>query len=102
LHQILLLYIDNVSVISVADQALLPTAINQNGMQSFKVYPNPASDKLHINLTTPNAVVAIYNSIGVKMDEVNVVGTQHTFDVSRYTKGLYFVKANNAVVKFIK
>lgn len=95
-------YIDDVSLISVADQALLPTAINQNGMQLFKVYPNPASDKLHINLTNPNAVVAIYNSIGVKMDEVNVVGTQHTFDVSRYTKGLYFVKANNAVVKFVK
>jgi hypothetical protein len=95
-------YIDDVSLISVADQALIPTAINQNSMQSFKVYPNPASDKLHINLTTPNAIVAIYNSVGVKMDEVNVVGTQHTFDVSRYTKGLYFVKANNAVVKFVK
>jgi hypothetical protein len=95
-------YIDDVSLISVADQALLPTAINQNSMQSFKVYPNPASDKLHINLTTPNAIVAIYNSVGVKIDEVNVVGTQHTFDVSRYTKGLYFVKANNAVVKFVK
>jgi len=95
------IYIDNISVISVADKALL-TAINQNIMQSFKVYPNPASDKLHINLTTPNAVVAIYNSVGVKMDEVNVLGTQHTFDVSRYTKGLYFVKANNAVVKFVK
>lgn len=95
-------YIDSVTLISEADKALLPTAIAQNSMQSFKVYPNPAVDKLYINLTTPNAVVAIYNSVGVKMDEVNVVGTQHTFDVSRYTKGLYFVKANNAVVKFVK
>jgi hypothetical protein len=36
------------------------------------------------------------------MEEAVVNGTRHEFDVSRYTKGLYFVKANNAVVKFIK
>jgi hypothetical protein len=36
------------------------------------------------------------------MDEEVVFGTRHMFDVSRYSKGLYFVKANGAVVKFVK
>jgi len=97
------MYLDSVYIISEADMALIPTAISQQrAMESFKVYPNPASDKLHIDLSTVNTTVAIYNSVGVKMDEAVVFGNHHMFDVSRYTKGLYFVKANGAVVKFIK
>jgi hypothetical protein len=93
--------IDNVSLISVADMALL-TAIAQNSLESFKVYPNPAVNKLYVDLSKTNSVVTIYNSVGVKIEETKVTGTHHEFDVSRYTKGLYFVKANNVVVKFIK
>ncbi len=95
-------YIDNVLVISEADMALLPTAIVQNSIESFKVYPNPAVSVLHVDLSTANTNVAIYNSVGIKMEETLVTGTHHMFDVSRYTKGLYFVKAGGAVVKFIK
>jgi len=88
------------SLISEADMALVP-ALDQK-LESFKIYPNPADTKLHISLSTENTTVAIYNSVGVKMEEVVVPGTQHTFDVSRYTKGLYIVKANNSVMKFVK
>jgi hypothetical protein len=96
-------YVDSVSLVSVADMALIPTAISQErAMESFKVYPNPAVSKLYVDLKVANSRVAIYNSVGVKMEEVIVNGTRHEFDVSRYTKGLYFVKANNAVVKFVK
>jgi hypothetical protein len=95
-------YVDSVSLVSVADMALIPTAIAQNSVQSFKVYPNPAVSVLNVDLSTTNTTVAIYNSVGIKMDETIVTGTHHMFDVSRYTKGLYFVKANNAVVKFVK
>jgi hypothetical protein len=57
---------------------------------------------LYVEFSKPNSTVAIYNSVGVKMDEEVVFGTRHMFDVSRYSKGLYFVKANGAVVKFVK
>jgi hypothetical protein len=97
-----IVYLDSISLISEADMALIPTSIAQNSLESFKVYPNPAVSKLHIDLSTPNTLVVIYNSVGVKMEEVTVPGTHHMFDVSRYTKGLYFVKANGAVVKFVK
>lgn len=95
-------YIDSISLISVADLDLIKTKAVKNSLETFKVYPNPAISKLHIDISTPNTAVAIYNSVGVKMEEVVVSGTHHVFDVSRYTKGLYFVKANNQVVKFIK
>jgi hypothetical protein len=95
-------YVDSVSLVSLADMDLIGTKIAQNSLESFKVYPNPAVSKLYVELTTANSTVAIYNSVGVKMEETIVNGTRHEFDVSRYTKGLYFVKANNKVVKFVK
>jgi hypothetical protein len=97
-------YIDSVTLVSVADLALIPSSskdINASE-ETFKVYPNPADTKLHVEFTSANNTVAIYNSVGIKMDEVVVFGTRHTFDVSRYSKGLYFVKANDTVVKFVK
>jgi hypothetical protein len=96
------IHLDSIYMISVADMNLVYTKIAQNSLESFKVYPNPAVSKLYVELTTANSTVAIYNSVGVKMEETIVNGTRHEFDVSRYTKGLYFVKANNKVVKFVK
>ena len=96
------IYLDSMSLISEADMALIPTAIAQNNAGSFKVYPNPAASVLNVELPVANSTVAIYNSVGVKMEEAVVNGTRHRFDVSNYTKGLYFVKSNNMVVKFVK
>lgn len=93
--------IDNVSVISVADMALL-TAISQHSLESFRIYPNPAVNKLYIDLSKSNTVVAIYNSVGIKMEEVKVQGLHHTFNISSYKKGLYFVKIDSAIQKFVK
>ncbi len=98
-----ILSIDSIQMFKDADLALIPTAISQQrAMESFRVYPNPASSYLNVELSTINSRVAIYNSVGVKIDEAVVSGNRHSFDVSRYAKGLYFVKANGAVIKFIK
>ncbi len=98
-----IVYVDSIYLINVNDKNLLSTAIEkENSLASFKVYPNPVADKLHVELNSSNTKVAIYNSVGIKMEEVTVSGTRHEFDVRNYTKGLYFVKANNSVVKFVK
>lgn len=94
-------FLDSILLISEADLALTTSAAMPE-MASFKVYPNPAVRNLTVELNAPNTRVTIYNSLGVKMEEALVPGTRHTFDVSSYTKGLYFVKAGNAVVKFLK
>ncbi|MCF8381393.1 MAG: Ig-like domain-containing protein [Bacteroidales bacterium] len=77
--------------------------ISNKTAESVKVYPNPANDELNVTFTSPRANVAIYNSLGRKIEEVFVDGTQAKFDVSKYARGVYFVKVNNeSVVKFIK
>jgi hypothetical protein len=95
-------YIDSVSLVSVADLDLIWTSSEVNRLETFDVYPNPATDKLHVNLSTPNTKVVIYNNVGIMMEETVVSGTHHIFDVSRYSPGMYFVKAKNSVVKFIR
>ncbi len=93
-------YLDSVMLISEADMAL--TNVSIPTVESFKVYPNPAVNELNVVLNSVNTKVSIYNGLGVKMDEVVVPGTRYTFNVSSYANGLYFVKANNAIVKFLK
>ncbi len=78
------------------------TGISQLSENKIKVYPNPVGNELHVVLTSVNSAVTIYNSVGQKIQEVNVSGTEHTFDVSSYARGVYFVKAGSTVVKFIK
>ena len=96
-------YVDSVFLVKEADLPLI-TGVTENSLakQSINVYPNPATSTLNVDLPTANTKVAIYNSVGIKMDEVIVPGTHHSFDVSKYTPGVYFVKTNESVVKFMR
>lgn len=99
-----IVYIDSVSLISVDDFSLISNGIAKNTNKTkVVVYPNPATDVLNVNLATPNAKVAIYNSVGSKVDEAVVTGTKGQFDVRNYAHGVYFVKVNNeTVTKFVR
>ncbi len=79
-----------------------PAGVPRHEMNTLKVYPNPALNELNVVLTRENLTVAIYNSVGMKMEEVTVTGTEHRFNISSYASGIYFVKTGNTVAKFIK
>ncbi len=79
-----------------------PLGMSQSKVSTIDLYPNPADHELNVLLTTENSRVTIYNSVGMKMDEVVVRGTEHRFDISRYAAGIYFVRTENAVSKFVK
>lgn len=95
-------YVDSVLLISEADLALIPTNVPVNTLETFKVYPNPANDKLNVELGSPNRRVAIFNSLGVKIEETISFGTKLEFDVRSYPRGIYFVRSDDQVMKFIK
>ncbi len=79
-----------------------PLGVPEQSAGTLKVYPNPAVSELNVVLTRENSTVSIYNSVGMKMDEVLVRGTEHRFDISAYAAGIYFVRTDNAVSKFVK
>ncbi len=91
-------YVSNDLQVSVGES----NGISQSGLKSLKVYPNPAVDELYVELTGGESSISIYNSVGMKMAEVVVSGTQHKFDISSYAAGIYFVRTEQAVARFVK
>lgn len=77
------------------------TELNYN----FKLYPNPVQDKLYINvadLTINN--ISIINILGETIENTsfNISGNILQIDVSNIEKGIYFIKINDSVTKFLK
>ena len=53
------------------------------------IFPNPASDKLTINLHASDYEVAVYDSMGERICKIR---NQNKLDVSNFSDGIYFVK----------
>ena len=69
------------------------------------VYPNPANDVLHINITqfTPkNLTCEIYNTTGQLVKTIKQLAFQNTFNLSDLANGMYVVKVYNSEVNAIK
>lgn len=76
-------------------------SVNDNEAAKFDLYPNPANDVLRINAEA-NAMVEIIDMAGRKVMSVNVTEGENVINVAELTSGVYFVKMNGAVVKFVK
>ncbi len=68
-------------------------------MEDISVYPNPAKDKLHINLPGDSKVnssvdIKIYGMLGnlVAKNELKNIGSDLNIDISTYSEGVYFVE----------
>jgi len=77
-----------------------------NHRMKINVYPNPAIDKLNINISNmnfENTVITVYNIYGDKLIEKNVNNNSdnitHEIDLSTIAKGVYYIRVedNNGV-----
>jgi len=80
------------------------TTMNDNAkVQSnlFRVYPNPASSIVHIQLSG-TAVVTITNSAG-QVILVKTINNSSDIDVSSFTNGIYYIQngSNGQIQKFV-
>jgi hypothetical protein len=96
-----LVYLDSIIFVKSTDI----TSAKALSANSMKVYPNPVgnANELTVNLTSINAKVAIYNSLGQKMMEKVANGNMAKFNVSSLHKGMYFIRLNDGTTqKFIR
>jgi len=97
-------YLD--SVLLVKDAQLISSAKQlTDNSKSLRVYPSPMNNmnQLTVELSSLNAKVAIYNSLGQKMMEKVATGAIVKFNVSSLTKGIYFVRLSDGTSqKFIR
>ena len=98
----------------------IPTAFASAGIREFEcttgieesiainekvsVYPNPATNQLHVNYTgaiTPDAVLEIYDITGNLLLRQNANETNE-INISHLANGFYLVKIGGAVKRFVK
>ena len=91
-NEIMYLEIDTVGLF---DAPLAITEINSS--THFSVYPNPAINTLTVDGNYTSA--AIYNVFG---EVVLTTNYQKTIDVTALSSGIYFIKVDNTIIKFIK
>jgi len=97
-------YIDSILVVKDSQLIMSAKQLSDNS-KSLRVYPSPMNNmnQLTVELSSLNAKVSIYNSIGQKMMEKVATGTIAKFDVSSLTKGMYFVRLSDGnSQKFIR
>lgn len=68
--------------------------IRDKSSESMEVWPNPASTRLFIK-TKIKKERELFNSVG----QLLITTKENEIDVSRYAKGIYYLKCNSLVVK---
>lgn len=76
-------------------------AVNENEAVSFNLYPNPANNSINV-VAESAAEVQIMDMAGRTVMTVNAVEGVNTINVADLANGVYFVRMNGAVVKFVK
>lgn len=67
------------------------------------VYPNPTNGVVTIQLTNNNSkAIELYNVIGELLILNQTNQSKHTIDISNYPNGVYFLKVDGNITKFIK
>jgi hypothetical protein len=75
------------------------TALNDNSVELFNVYPNPTNGTFTLNMESGlenNSMVSLLNILGQKVYESKLVNEKSTINLSAYNfKGIYFLQLHN-------
>jgi hypothetical protein len=87
---------------NIANTADIPTV----STTTAKVFPNPAQDKIQVELSETVSSISIVNAVGQLLTTRPQQGNITTIDVEGYAAGIYFIKIEKAsgaeVLKFVK
>ena len=77
------------------------TGVDENEGSGLTVYPNPASDRFHIEGLEADSEVQIYNALGELVKTVKAEANGE-IDIIELAKGLYLVRCGAATLRFVK
>jgi hypothetical protein len=91
---------ENWKLLSISKMFIGPDVLSAN---LLKVYPNPADDKLVIEVNDDSILTAaIYSSLGQLVKQIKLdANGETTIDVSNLQKGIYLIKAGKFTSKLI-
>jgi|GEM_PF-807948 len=68
-------------------------------LADFKLYPNPSNSSVTINYSRAAYNISIYNSVGQMVLSQSALTNEHTFDISQWSKGVYYVELIDAATQ---
>ncbi len=79
------------------------SGIDKNNVSELKVFPNPASSALTIKTNEQEGKQMLKYAILNQLGQILTEGySENTIDISELRSGIYFIKIDNRVLKFIK
>jgi hypothetical protein len=82
-----------------------PVTVNNVSLETYeaqqiRVYPNPATEQLTIELSQPTEIF-IMDALG-NVVHAGAISSNHTLNVAHFAQGVYFIKAGNTTQRFVK
>lgn len=78
-------------------------SVSENNLSDLSLFPNPAKDKLYINLTNNYpSEISIYDVTGKLILKKSLKIKSTEIDISYLKKGIYLIQSGNKIVKFLK
>ena len=76
------------------------TSVNLITDRNIEIFPNPGNDRLYINSDINIKRVSVYNIIGTKIFEENIIKDNYILNTYNYPEGVYIInlKFNDSVV----
>lgn len=99
-------YDPNVNITEVAFDEFYITNQSVSEVQTnnlnLKVYPNPCTDFVTFKGFIPNESFEVFDALGRLIFQGQSISQDLTLDVSTWNKGMYFIKASEQLIKFVK
>jgi hypothetical protein len=88
----------SIGVIDIID---FTVNIDENEVNDFNIYPNPARDIVKLSAVSGQlSVIKIYNCLGMIVEEIEVNANDVEINVSGYKSGVYFINIESAAGYF--
>jgi len=76
--------------------------IDQKSESAISVFPNPVTDMLSVSGVKKDAIIYLYNMNGALLQTVTSQENATNINVSSLQQGIYLLRINNLIIKFIK
>ena len=75
--------------------------VDENGLDLIRLFPNPATEKIHIEGLQGENMVQVYNAFGMLVKTLNINGDDE-ISIEELPAGLYILRVGRQIMRVMK